>query len=152
MVALPNGTFLHSANEACHLALPQLPTTASEAHILPGLTHSSLISIAKLCDAGCKATFDATQVMSSKKMTQHYYAEHTTNAPAYGESHSRATTAQHQTYQPHHNQHFNGKATAHTKAAAYQKSSSIYMQQRLAQSNQHGYGRSTRVSFNHGPA
>jgi hypothetical protein len=43
-VRLPNGTMLQSTNEACQLALSQLPEQAREAHIIPGLTHSSLYS------------------------------------------------------------------------------------------------------------
>ena len=65
-VALPNGTTLQSTNQTCTLDLPQLPTNAIDAHILPGLTHSSLISIGKLCDAGCTATFDDQQVLIQK--------------------------------------------------------------------------------------
>ena len=30
----------------------------TEAHIVPGLTHASLISTRKFCDAGCKVVFD----------------------------------------------------------------------------------------------
>ena len=62
-VSLPNGDCLRSTTDACSLALPQLPAEARDAHILPGLTHSSLVSIGKLCDAGCTATFDANQVV-----------------------------------------------------------------------------------------
>jgi hypothetical protein len=48
IVGLPNGASLRSNNKICRLALPQLPKAARDAHILPGLTHSSLISIGKL--------------------------------------------------------------------------------------------------------
>ena len=57
---------LTSTNDACQLNLPQLPLTAREAHLIPGLTHSSLISIGKLCDSGCTAIFDAQQVSIRK--------------------------------------------------------------------------------------
>jgi hypothetical protein len=60
IVSLPNGNMLHSTTQACQLAFPQLPVQAWEAHIIPGLTHSSLVSIVKLCDAGCEAHFNAT--------------------------------------------------------------------------------------------
>jgi hypothetical protein len=63
LVGLPNGAVLQSTSTTCKLALPQLPDNAREAHILPGLTHSSLVSIGKLCDAGCQATFDETKVV-----------------------------------------------------------------------------------------
>jgi hypothetical protein len=64
-VRLPNGTMLQSTTEACQLALSQLPEQAREAHIMPGLTHSSLLSIGKLCDAGCKAIFTEHEVKIS---------------------------------------------------------------------------------------
>jgi hypothetical protein len=57
---------LQSTPAACQLSLPQLPITAREAHILPGLTHSSLISFGKLCDAGCEAKFDNQKVVITK--------------------------------------------------------------------------------------
>lgn len=67
MVGLPNGASLHSTNKNCTLALPQLPKGARDAHILPGLTHSSLVSIGKLCDAGCTASFNQQKVIVHKK-------------------------------------------------------------------------------------
>jgi hypothetical protein len=57
---------LQSTTAACQLSLPQLPITAREAHILPGLAHSSLVSIGKLCDAGCEAKFDNQEVVITK--------------------------------------------------------------------------------------
>jgi hypothetical protein len=46
------------------LTLHNLPTAAREAHTIPGLSHSSLISIAgKLCDAGCTAEFNNAKVI-----------------------------------------------------------------------------------------
>jgi hypothetical protein len=68
-VGLPNSAMLQSTMAACQLSLPQLPITAREAHILPGLAHSSLLSIGKLCDAGCEATFDDQQVVITKNNT-----------------------------------------------------------------------------------
>ena len=65
-VGLPNGAQLTSTNDGCHLAIPQLPSNAREAHIIPGLTHSSLISIGKLCDSGCIATFNQRDVKITK--------------------------------------------------------------------------------------
>ena len=61
-VGLPNGDLLQSTTQACQLSLPQLPDKAREAHIIPGLTHSSLVSIGKLCDEGCEATFNKKEV------------------------------------------------------------------------------------------
>ena len=67
-VGLPNGNLLQSTTqEACQLSLPQLPEQARYAHIIPGITHISLVSIGKLCDAGCEATFDEAEVKIIKK-------------------------------------------------------------------------------------
>jgi hypothetical protein len=66
-VGLPNRTVLRSNKEECLLNPPQLPIAAQDANVIPGLTHSSLISIGKLCDAGCKAEFDETQVLITHK-------------------------------------------------------------------------------------
>jgi hypothetical protein len=62
-VGLPNGTILQSNKETCLLNLKQLPIAAREAHTIPGLTHSSFISIRILCDAGCTAEFDHNKVV-----------------------------------------------------------------------------------------
>jgi hypothetical protein len=62
-VGLPNGTILQSNQETCLLNINELPRAAREAHTIPGLTHSSLISIGTLCDAGCTAEFDQTKVV-----------------------------------------------------------------------------------------
>ena len=35
-----------------------MPHEMTEAHIVPGLAHSSLISTKKFCEAGCKVVFD----------------------------------------------------------------------------------------------
>ena len=56
-VKQPNVQILHST-KVCKLVLLTIPEGAREAHILPGLAHSSLISIGKLCDAGCDASLN----------------------------------------------------------------------------------------------
>ena len=61
-MGLPNGQQLKSNNVACELNLPQVPEQGRQAHLLPGITHSSLISIGQLFDAGFQATFDQTSV------------------------------------------------------------------------------------------
>lgn len=33
----------------------------TEAHIVPGLTHASLVATKKFCDAGCRVIFDADE-------------------------------------------------------------------------------------------
>jgi hypothetical protein len=70
-VGLPNGDTLQSNDTECALDIPQLPTDARQAHLLPGLApHSSLgVSIGKLCDAGCEATFGKNKVIVSKDKT-----------------------------------------------------------------------------------
>lgn len=66
MVGLPNGSIIRSTNDECNLDIPQLPTTATNAHVIPELSHSSLVSIGQLCDAGCTATFNAKTVHIKK--------------------------------------------------------------------------------------
>lgn len=56
-VTLPDGSKIHSSH-TCNLDIPWLPSHLTEAHILPGLAHSSLISTRKFCDAGCQVVFD----------------------------------------------------------------------------------------------
>ena len=56
-IKLPDGSILYSTH-TCNLDIPWLPEEMTEAHIVPGLQHSSLISTKKFCDAGCKVTFD----------------------------------------------------------------------------------------------
>ena len=55
-VSLPNGDKVQSTHTYT-LALPQLPAKARFGHIVPGLTACSLLSVVKLCDAGCDVTF-----------------------------------------------------------------------------------------------
>jgi hypothetical protein len=62
-VGLPNGATLQSSPNNCTLDILQLPDAAQKAHLILGLTHSSLVSTGTLCDAGCKATFDRTTVV-----------------------------------------------------------------------------------------
>jgi hypothetical protein len=57
---------LQSTTEACQLSLQQLPPTARDAHILTCLAHSSLLSIGKLCNAGCEAKFNDQEVVITK--------------------------------------------------------------------------------------
>ena len=49
------------------LVLPQLTYELIEANLTPGLSYSSIISIGKLCDAGCKAIFYEQKVNITKK-------------------------------------------------------------------------------------
>jgi hypothetical protein len=59
-IKLPEGNFIESTH-TCNLDIPWLPTNVTEAHIVPGLQHSSLISTRKFCDAGCKVIFETEE-------------------------------------------------------------------------------------------
>ena len=56
-VTLPDGGTLLSTH-TCNLDIPWLPPDVTQAHIFPGLTHSSLISTKKFCDAGYAVGFN----------------------------------------------------------------------------------------------
>jgi hypothetical protein len=60
-VTLPDGATIQSTH-TCDLLLPQLPLAASKAHIIPGLSTSSLLSVGQLFDANCLVKFDRTSV------------------------------------------------------------------------------------------
>ena len=61
-VTMPNGESITSTTKG---VLPiKAPFHEMKAHVLPALSHS-LISIGKLCDAGCTAFFDAKHVTVS---------------------------------------------------------------------------------------
>ena len=57
-ITIPNGKNMTSTH-TCNLDIPWLPHHVTEAHIVPGLAHVSLISTRKFCEAGCKVIFDA---------------------------------------------------------------------------------------------
>ena len=46
----------------CEIENPKLPQAAIAAHVVPGLVHTSLISIKMIIDAGCKVTYDTEHV------------------------------------------------------------------------------------------
>ena len=52
-ITLPDGSIIYSSHTA-NIALPQLPPMARLAHIVPGLSSHNLVSVVKLCNAGCK--------------------------------------------------------------------------------------------------
>ena len=56
-ITLPNGKTIKSTH-TCNLDIPWMPNEMTQAHIIPGLAHSSLISTKVFCDAGCKVAFD----------------------------------------------------------------------------------------------
>ena len=55
-ITLPDGEVIHSTHIG-NLNLPGLGDAATQAHIVPGLAHLSLISIKQLCDSGCHVIF-----------------------------------------------------------------------------------------------
>ena len=61
-IMMPDGKKIQSTH-TCNLDIPWLPEsmTEAEAHIVPGLSHASLISTRKFCDGGCKVVFDAQE-------------------------------------------------------------------------------------------
>ena len=64
-VGQPDGKLLYS-NKGCKLKLKGLPEEALRGHALPALSHSSIISIGRFCDEGCKAVFTKDEVTISK--------------------------------------------------------------------------------------
>jgi hypothetical protein len=56
-VTLPDNTKLISSHK-CKLPLANVPAPADEGYILPGMKNHSLISVTKLCNAGCEVTFN----------------------------------------------------------------------------------------------
>jgi hypothetical protein len=60
-VVLPDGCTITSSH-ITELNIPSLPPAARTAHIFPGLSNGSLISIGQLCDHGCTATFTSDTV------------------------------------------------------------------------------------------
>ena len=50
------------STHTCNLNIPWLPAFTTEAHIVPGMAHSFLISIKKICNGGCKVIYDETEV------------------------------------------------------------------------------------------
>ena len=52
-IQLPDGASVTSSH-TCLLDIPQLPKAARIAHIVPGLHNRSLVSVVKLCNAGCE--------------------------------------------------------------------------------------------------
>ena len=55
-VRLPDGAHV-SSTHTCHLDIPKLPQEARHGHIIPGLASHSLLSVVKLCNAGCEVSF-----------------------------------------------------------------------------------------------
>ena len=56
-ITLPDGTAIRFTH-TCNLDIPWLQHEMTEAHIVPGLTHLSLISTRKFCNAECQVVFN----------------------------------------------------------------------------------------------
>ncbi len=68
-IQLPDGNYIYSTHQ-CNLNILGLPPAMTEAHIVPGLAQTSLISIKQLCDNSAKVIYDdlACRVYVSKKL------------------------------------------------------------------------------------
>jgi hypothetical protein len=79
IINLPDGEQLRSSH-TCELDITWLPRAARMAHIVPGLQHTSLISIKVLCDAGCKVSYndEKCKVYFKNKLVWHGGREPTT--------------------------------------------------------------------------
>ena len=65
-VTLPNASTI-TANHLAQLPLSnKLSPQAQQAHVLPGLTNSSLISVGKMCDDDCDVIFRRNEVQVLK--------------------------------------------------------------------------------------
>ena len=56
-IKFPDGSIIYSTR-TFNLDIPWLPNEMTEAHIVTGLQHSSLISTRELCEAGRNIVFD----------------------------------------------------------------------------------------------
>jgi len=61
-VYLPDNTSLTPTHGGVLDLHPDLPQSAQEARVVPGLSNSSLFSIGQACDEGCYAIFSATHL------------------------------------------------------------------------------------------
>ncbi|KAL7465746.1 hypothetical protein ACHAXS_006063 [Conticribra weissflogii] len=68
-IQLPDGNTIYSTH-TCSLDIDWLPEEATEAHIVPDLAHTSLISIRQLCDNGCTVIYnnEACKVFYKEKL------------------------------------------------------------------------------------
>ena len=55
-IEMPNGA-IEKSTHTCYLRIPGLPKELRKGHVVPGLSHSSLVSIKKLCKGGCEVIF-----------------------------------------------------------------------------------------------
>jgi hypothetical protein len=60
-VRLPDGASIQSSH-TCDLVLHQIPDTEKKAHVIPGLSTRSLLSVGQLVDSNCSVIFDKSKV------------------------------------------------------------------------------------------
>ena len=65
-ISQPDVKELISTHE-CEIDNPDLPKAARKAHIVPGLAHTSLVSIKMLIDAGCFVTYGQNVIVYHNK-------------------------------------------------------------------------------------
>ena len=56
VITLPDGNTIKSSH-TCNLNIPWLPDKVTAAHIVPKLSHTSLLATRQFCDNGCEVTF-----------------------------------------------------------------------------------------------
>ena len=62
----PDGKELVSTHD-CEIDDPNLPKAAQKAHLVPGLAHTSLVSVKMLIDAGCFVTYGKNVIVYHNK-------------------------------------------------------------------------------------
>ena len=82
-VTLPDRTTIISMH-TCNIGMPWLSSSVAHAHIIPGLSHSSLISTKKFCDNGFTVSFDKTQYAIFNKQFAACSMDRTTTAHNFG--------------------------------------------------------------------
>lgn len=55
-ITLPDGNKIQSSH-TCNLDIPWLPDAITAGHIVPKLSHTSLLATRQFCDNGCEVTF-----------------------------------------------------------------------------------------------
>jgi hypothetical protein len=66
---MPNGS-VEKSTHTCYLRIPGLPKKLRKGHIVPDLSHSSLVSIKNLCKGGCEVIFkeEICEIMYKNKI------------------------------------------------------------------------------------
>jgi hypothetical protein len=59
-VSLPDESIIRLTH-TCRINIPALPPDATTGHLFPNMGPVALLSIGKLCDAGCEAHFQASE-------------------------------------------------------------------------------------------